>query len=162
MMKALVTLFVMAFALVAADEADGQDFNGEFFQGMEAGFFLRDNPDGYKDYDCLELNVDVDMITKLDQFFVPIEMLLGLLKNDEVTQTFKTVRVVIKSTMNLVTAVEDYKGTEFCSGLLFGIHGSSMLLNIAKTLVLKIEKVMEDINDMDLVRGGKKKIKPPQ
>ena len=51
---------------------------------MEAGFFLRDNPEGYKDYDCPELQLDRDLMSKLDKFFVPVEMLLGLLKNDEV------------------------------------------------------------------------------
>ena len=51
---------------------------------MEAGFFLRDHPEGYKDYDCPELQLDRDLMSKLDKFFVPIEMLLGLLKNEEV------------------------------------------------------------------------------
>ena len=84
-------------------------------------------------------------------------MLLGLLKNDEITQTFKTVRVVVKSVMSLVTVADDYQGTEFCSGLLFGIHGSAMLLNIAKTMVLKIEGVMKDIDRMNKATGGPKK-----
>ena len=84
-------------------------------------------------------------------------MLLGLLKNDEITQTFKTVRVVIKSAMNLVTAAEDYQGTEFCSGLLFGIHGSAMLINVAKTIVLKLESVMKDIDRMTKATGSPKK-----
>ena len=48
-MKAVLALFVMAIALfgttIAAEEdAGGEDFNGEFFQGMEQGFFLRDTP----------------------------------------------------------------------------------------------------------------------
>ncbi len=84
-------------------------------------------------------------------------MLLGLLKNEEITQMFKTLRVVVKSAMSLVTAAEDYQGTEFCSGLLFGIHGSAMLLNIAKTMVLKIENVMKDIEKMNRATGAPKK-----
>ena len=48
-MKAVLALFVMATALfgttiAAESESAGEDFNGEFFQGMETGFFLRDTP----------------------------------------------------------------------------------------------------------------------
>ena len=37
------------------------------------------------------------------------------------------------STLTLVS-VMNYEGSEFCSGLHFGIHGSNLLINIAKTL----------------------------
>ena len=95
-MKAVLALFVMATALfgttIAAEgESAGEDFNGEFFQGMETGFFLRDTPQGYKDYDCPELPVDRDLQETLNKFFVPIEMLLGLLKDETIKQTFATV-----------------------------------------------------------------------
>ena len=32
----------LATVTYAQDEEDGTDFNGDFFQGMESGFFLRD------------------------------------------------------------------------------------------------------------------------
>ena len=66
-------------------------------------------------------------------------MLLGLLKDDTIKQTFATVQVVVSSIINLVAATDGYAGSEFCSGLLFGIHGSNMLLNIAKTFTMKLE-----------------------
>ena len=70
--------------------------------------------------------MDRSLTDMLNKFFVPIEMLLGLLKNDEISQTFKTVQVVINSVISLVATVDDYQGSEFCSGLFFGMHGSSM------------------------------------
>ena len=150
-MKAALALLMMTVVLVVAEptETEGEDFNGEFFQGMETGFFLRDTPQAYKDYDCPELNVDRSLTDMLNKFFVPIEMLLGLLKNEEISQTFKTVQVVINSVISLVATVDDYQGSEFCSGLFFGMHGSSMLLNVAKTFTMKIEQVIADMNDYE-------------
>ena len=46
----------------------------------------------------------------------------------------------------MVATTDGYEGSEFCSGLLFGIHGSNMLLNVAKTFTQKIEKIIEEIN----------------
>ena len=46
---------------------------------------------------------------------------------------------MVKSIINLVAATDGYSGSEFCSGLLFGMHGSNMLLNIAKTFTQKLE-----------------------
>ena len=93
--------------------------------------------------------MDRDLQETLNKFFVPIEMLLGLLKDDTIKQTFATVQVVVSSIINLVAATDGYAGSEFCSGLLFGIHGSNMLLNVAKTFTQKIEKIIEEINDFN-------------
>ena len=53
-MKHLTALFVLAitfFAPALASAADEKvDFEDEFLQGLEAGFFLRNNPTGYLDY----------------------------------------------------------------------------------------------------------------
>ena len=154
-MKAALALLLMTVVMVVAEtESQGEDFNGEFFQGMETGFFMRDQPQAYKDYDCVPLNVDSEATDTLNKFFVPIEMLLGLLKDEEISQTFKLVQVMVNSVMNLVAAVDDYSGTEFCSGLFFGIHGSNMLLGIAKVFVQKLEKTLEALNG---AMGGNQK-----
>ena len=58
---------------------------------METGFFLRDSPGGYRDYDCPELPVDAEITDVLNKFFVPIEMLLGLLNDETIKQAFATV-----------------------------------------------------------------------
>ena len=41
-MKAALALLMMTVVLAVAEstETEGEDFNGEFFQGMETGFFL--------------------------------------------------------------------------------------------------------------------------
>ena len=55
---------------------------------------------------------------------------------------------MVKSIINLVATTNDYSGSEFCSGLLFGIHGSNMLLHIAKSFVMKVENFIEEMNKL--------------
>ena len=56
--KLLTLCIVLCGVALAEEEQQGEDFNGEFFQGMETGFFLRDTPQGYKDYECPDLPID--------------------------------------------------------------------------------------------------------
>ena len=83
--KLLTICFILCVSVYAEEEAQqGEDFNGEFFQGMETGFFLRDTPQGYRDYECPDLPIDRSIQDTLQKFFVPIEMLLGLLNDDSI------------------------------------------------------------------------------
>lgn len=41
---------LLAMASLEVEEEDELAFDAEFWQGMEAGFFLRNQPDGYLDY----------------------------------------------------------------------------------------------------------------
>ena len=50
------------------------DYENEFFQGMESGFFLRENPEGYKDYDCPALVPDEAHAKIISQVIQPIEL----------------------------------------------------------------------------------------
>lgn len=43
---------MMMFVVVAADEI--LDYDDEFLKGMEAGFFIRNEVDGHKSYNCPE------------------------------------------------------------------------------------------------------------
>ena len=51
-----------------------------------------------------------------------------------------TIEVFVQSLSQLMAVFTNYDGGEFCSGLLFGSNGASMLTNIAKTL-MNIQKV---------------------
>ena len=83
-MKLLIALFA-ALALTVTASADvEQDIESEFIQGMEAGFFSRNQPEGYRDYECPELVVNNDDQKKLKEMFGPVKMVLGLLKNKEI------------------------------------------------------------------------------
>ena len=78
----------MKFAIVLmcalgllSTRAFADDFEGEFFQGMESGFFLRDTPDGYKEYDCPDVAVDPEMMSTVNSFIQPVVMAVKLLQS---------------------------------------------------------------------------------
>ena len=58
-----------------------QDYESEFLQGLESGFFLRDKPDGYKDYDCPELVVDKSVMDQVNQILTPVQLAVQMLNN---------------------------------------------------------------------------------
>ena len=54
-MKVKSSLLLLLVCLISASSNTvfaQDDYNGEFFQGMESGFFLRDTEDGHREYDC--------------------------------------------------------------------------------------------------------------
>ena len=51
-MKAYSALLLLMACLLAGTSYAQDDYNGEFFQGMESGFFLRDTENGHREYDC--------------------------------------------------------------------------------------------------------------
>ena len=57
-----VLLLLVSCLLLSSIQADqvmeGEDFKGEFFQGMETGFFLRDQPEGHREYECPDPSIN--------------------------------------------------------------------------------------------------------
>ena len=49
---------VFAKAQESTETNSGTDFESDFFQGMENGFFLRDDLTAYKEYECPDLIVN--------------------------------------------------------------------------------------------------------
>ena len=70
---------VLCLMMVHAEEEDGSDYAGEFFQGMESGFFLRDTPDGHREYECPDPNLDTEAYAKLQTFWAPIQLVVNYL-----------------------------------------------------------------------------------
>ena len=78
---------ILLFSMVAAETeeaAKGEDFKGEFLQGMETGFFLRDTKDGHLEYNCMEPSLNSDILKKVQSIFGPVQALLKLADNDMV------------------------------------------------------------------------------
>ena len=48
----LVLLIGCLMMVSVTAEQDGVDYHGDFFQGMESGFFLRDTENGHREYEC--------------------------------------------------------------------------------------------------------------
>ena len=102
---------------------------------MEDGFFLRDDPTAHKKYECPDPYVDKDKIKLMQALFTPVELALGMFNKDSFLGAWKAIEVFIEAIVNLQAAVTGYPGSDFCSGLLFGVHGSRVLLDVGKVIL---------------------------
>ena len=139
-MKATFVL-IAVLAVLAVAQGDKNDFEMEFFQGMESGFFLRDKPDGYKDYECPVLAVDQDALNFMGQITTPLSMAVALLQNEYANTLVEAIKVFFNAAINLQAIILGYPGSVFCTGLLFGIHGSKLLINIGKTVTKRMDSI---------------------
>ena len=131
----LVCLMGSVFAQDETKDKSGSDFNGEFFQGMESGFFLRDTENGHREYSCPDPQINTAALRKMNTILGPVQMLLNLTKNDLVITAFKSIDGIVNSTFEILASVNDYPGSEFCSGLLFGMAGSNLVLNLGRDIL---------------------------
>ena len=120
------------------------DFENEFFQGMESGFFLRDTPDGYKEYDCPDIAVDPEQVQTVNSFVQPVIMAVKLLKKPIFEQVVEAIQGFLEEVMFLQALFSNYKGTEFCGGILFGIHGSKLMMGLVRAVFSAADSMMND------------------
>ena len=129
MIRSTLSTTLMIVCLLLSSLAWAQDdYNGEFFQGMESGFFLRDTANGHREYDCPDPTVNIDALKKVNSILGPVQMLLNLANNEIITNAFRSIDTIVNSSFALIASVDNYQGSEFCSGLLFGISGSNLVL----------------------------------
>ena len=142
-MRAISALLFLSIVIMAAETTDkkGEDFNSDFFQGMENGFFLRDNLEAHKEYECPDLVVPENMIKTLENVFSPVKMVLGMVQNEAYSKMWNIVETMIQSIIKLTATVHNYPGSEYCSGLLFGMHGSAMLVSIGKNILDMLDTI---------------------
>ena len=95
---------------------------------MESGFFLRDTENGHREYECPDPQLNNDAMKKVNSILGPVQMLLGLANNDIITNAFRSIDTIVQSSFLIIASVDGYKGSEFCSGLLFGVAGSNLVL----------------------------------
>ena len=65
----------------------------------------------------------------------PLKMMGAMMKDKNIENMVTTVEVFVNSLSSLMAVFTNYDGGEFCSGLIFGSTGATMLTNIAQTLV---------------------------
>ncbi len=53
-----ITLLTTSLAVLASAEQTQAEKDDSFFQGLEQGFFLRNNVNGYKQFECPDLVLD--------------------------------------------------------------------------------------------------------
>ena len=138
-MKAIVLivscLLLSTVTLAEQEMNEGMDYQGEFFQGMETGFFLRDTPDGHKEYECPEPSINNDFLKKVNAVLGPVQMLLKLAESDMLDLALRMVDTVVNQVFSIIGAIDGYRGSEFCSGLLFGQAGSNLVLKLGRDIM---------------------------
>ena len=106
---------------------------------METGFFLRDAKDGHREYDCPDTSLKNDMIKTINSVFGPVQALLSLAESDMLNLGLRMFNTLINQIFNLIASIEQYRGSEFCSGILFGIAGSNLVLNLGRDIMEGID-----------------------
>ena len=158
-MKSVVLL--MATGLLASVSAF--NLHSEFITGFESGIFMRDNEEIYEEYGCPRARGPA-ALSNLNQLMGPLKIMSSLSKDKNVENMVSTVELFVQSLSQLMAVFSGYDGGEFCSGLIFGSTGASMLTNIAQALATvsnlteKNHKVPVDntsLSTNNTFRGGK-------
>ena len=108
-MKSTLALIVClsVFALVSAEKTREEKDN-LFFQGMETGFFLRNKPQGYKDYDCPDVTIDMEVNKEITNVFAPMKMMLSVMNDDTLNVLLDLLQVFIDEIQVLQAASSNY------------------------------------------------------
>ena len=109
------------------------EMNNDFVQGFEQGIQLGDGSDIHE-YGCPPPHLG-GPLGNIQQVLMPLKLMGGLVQDKNLETLISTVDVFVNSVSSLMAVFTGYEGDDFCSGLIFGQKGSSMLINIAKTLV---------------------------
>ena len=135
-MRVINTIYIIsAIICLALATETKEEKDNQFFQGMETGFFLRKNPKGYKDYECPDLPIDTELTKQINEVFAPMKMMVSLAKDATLDATMDLVSLFIDEIQALQAASNNYSGSDFCSGVVYGIHGSRLIIEIGKHMV---------------------------
>ncbi len=86
-------------------------------------------------------------------------MMLALAENEILNTFLKSLSTILDSIFKIIGALDDYKGSEFCSGLLFGITGSNLILNMGKDVMTQMENIesFEKVSKAKMAQKKKQK-----
>ena len=108
---------------------------------METGFFLRDTADGHREYECPDPSLTSETIKKVKSIIGPVQMLVALAENEFLNVALRMIETLVTNVFDLVASIEGYRGSEFCSGLLFGRAGSNLVLSLGKDIMEQMENI---------------------
>lgn len=111
-----------------ADDQTKEEKDESFLQGLEQGFFLRNDDDGYKQFDCPELHVDASFQKRFNQVLAPAELMVGMSDNDQMKSMWDGVSLFIQEVAAFQAIIDNYQASDFCQGVQFGVHGSRLIV----------------------------------
>lgn len=97
-------------------------------QGLEQGFFLRNDLEGYKQFDCPELVVDQEAQKRFNQVLTPAEMMINMSNNEGMKDMWDGIMLFVNEVAAFQAIIDNYSGSDFCQGVQFGVHGARLVI----------------------------------
>ena len=111
-MKTVLIALLLAVVFVAAEDEKTDDvtkeYQSEFMQGMENGFFLRDQVDAHKEYECPDAAVKEQFATTINSVLGPVKMILSLAGNEVITAFWEVIEHLMTYIIKLSGSVQGY------------------------------------------------------
>ena len=73
-------------------------------------------------------------------------MLLNMVDNSYISTIFDSLDMIINSVFGIMAIFDKYAGSEFCQGLLFGVTGSNLVLNLGREILTQVENLNDLFN----------------
>merc|ERR1711971_556123 len=108
-------------------------------QGLENGFFLRDQENAHRQYECPDLRQNEQIKQTMGNIISGLTMLLSFVGNEIISSFLQVIEFALQNMVTLGALANDYTGSSYCSGLLFGVHGTRLLVGIAKKFLGMID-----------------------
>ena len=152
----LVSLTFVLSVAVAQDDDDKVssldifDNDSDFMRGFETGLFLRSKGGSIEEFGCKYDEESASAASKaaLDQIKNSINMAKATVALDPIVEdALLTVVDFIEGIFQFITILmPSGRGTfdQYCTGMIFGLQGSKLLVNVANTLMNKDERNVKD------------------
>ena len=69
----------------------------------------------------------------------PLELGISFLNDPMAKDVVEAMKLFAQTLIKLQSIVKLYNGSEFCAGLLFGIHGTNLVINTAKMIASRVK-----------------------
>ena len=87
------------------------------------------------EYGCPRGNMETMVIKNLLMILEPFRMAAKKIPMKEVRDTVNALEIYLDELSHMVAIFNNYKGNNYCKGLLFGMHGAAMLKDIAREAI---------------------------
>ena len=76
----------------------------------------------------------------MNEVINPVKMMLGLMNDDSVNTMLEIIQTFLDELFKIQGATFNYTGSEFCAGVLYGIHGARIIIQVGHKMVTMMEK----------------------
>ena len=93
--------------------------------------YLRNDDRAFRDYNCPRPEANDVLAKQIQGLITPMKLMGNMMKDkdEKINQIIEAVEVFISGVIDLMTLFKgDYDHGDFCSGLVFGRDGASMLI----------------------------------